>query len=118
MSAKDRIGWKKAVALKSARQLIVKLKIIGKVVSPYDDDKHRCLKAKVLGIYYLNGTRSPARTCVSACYYTSDEIPKRERLHYTVGKVVTADGLNLNRSRRCGQGINFFWDRKRAERYT
>ena len=70
--------------------------------------KCRCDKAKVLGIYNLDGTPSERTEAYSG--YDSDFV-------YRVGETVSVPNFNENRFNECAEGIHFFITRQEAIDY-
>ena len=76
--------------------------------------KCRCSKAKVLGIYKLDGTISDKESVTSTILYTRKSITPIE---YKVGETVYPDKFDEDRWQECSNGIHFFIDREAARRY-
>ena len=101
----DFIGWKKAKGNKE-KEVIVKLRIPSDAKrSSATTRKCRCDKAKVLEIYYLDGTVAEERKCHSAF---------DENFIYEVGKTVEVTDFSENRWSECAKGIHFFINRQEA----
>lgn len=101
----DFIGWKKAKGNKG-KEVIVKLRIPSDAKrSSATTRKCRCDKAKVLEIYYLDGTVAEERKCHSAF---------DENFIYEVGKTVEVTDFSENRWSECAKGIHFFINRQEA----
>lgn len=101
----DFIGWKKAEGNKG-KEVIVKLRIPSDAKrSSATTRKCRCDKAKVLEIYYLDGTVAEERKCHSAF---------DENFIYEVGKTVEVTDFSENRWSECAKGIHFFINRQEA----
>ena len=101
------IGWKKAEV--KGKKVIVKLEIPASAKrSSATSRKCRCDKAKVLEIYYLDGTIAKGRKCYSS--YNNDFV-------YEVGKTVKVDDFNEDRWNECSTGIHFFMNRQEAIDY-
>ena len=101
------IGWKKAEV--KGKKVIVKLEIPASAKrSSATSRKCRCDKAKVLEIYYLDGTIAKGRKCYSS--YNNDFV-------YEVGKIVEVDNFCEDRWNECAQGIHFFINRQEAINY-
>lgn len=87
--------------------VIVKLEIpaTAKRSSAEDTGKCRCDKAKVLGIYKINGKKHEKNVAYSL--YTNNTI-------YQVGKMVYPDSFDENRFKICSNGIHFFANKQDA----
>lgn len=117
---RSKIGWKMANEFYCGwRRVLVKLRIDGKVVRPINSDgKVRTNKAKVLEIrpiYYGWHGRKVGKRKIDLAYSCNfhggfGEFP------YKVGRIVRAK-LDKNTYTRCGSGINFFFDRRKAINY-
>ena len=102
------IGWKKA-RHKGGNPYLIKLEIPEDAKrSSATTNKCRCDKAKVLGIYNLDGT--PA--AVTEVLNTNE----KETL-YKVGEIVLPDSFDENRFNECSHGIHFFIDKQSAIDY-
>ena len=97
------IGWKKV------RGCLIKLEIPEDAKrSSATTNKCRCDKAKVLGIYDLDGTP----TSVTEVLNTN----QKETL-YKVGEIVLPDSFDEDRFNECSHGIHFFIDKQSAINY-
>lgn len=117
-----RIGWKKAGKNKNR---LVKLQILGRVVSPrLSEGKRRTDKARVLSITKIDrgyGWRGAFETKTNVKSTMSSQYcgKKHKPVLYVVGKIVKPkNGLNLNRNKDCGAGINFFFEKHKALYYV
>lgn len=72
--------------------------------------KCRCSKAKVLGIYELDGSETKLKSIYT--YHSLDNETK-----YTVGEMVYPDEFDENRWEECSSGIHFFVDINAARYY-
>lgn len=98
------IGWKKV-----GFGYLVKLQIPASAKrSSATTNKCRCSKAKVLGIYYLNGNNADIESITTTTY---------TKCTYTVGKMVYPDSFDEDRWHECSHGIHFFIDKEDAIRY-
>ena len=97
------IGWKKI------GNNLIKLKIPKDARrSSSTSIKCRCDKAKVLGIYNLDGNESKLREITNHNFQTT---------LYKVGKMVYPDSYDENRWNECSNGIHFFIDKQSAIDY-
>lgn len=97
------------IGYKSAEGYIVKLFIPASAQrSSATTRKCRCSKAKVLGIYFLDGTKSEEKTVHSDF---------NVNFTYTVGETVEVSNFDTNRWRECSTGIHFFLTFDEARRY-
>ena len=87
--------------------VLVKLEIpaTAKRSSAEDTGKCRCDKAKVLGIYKINGKKYGGNMAYSL--YTNNTI-------YPIGKMVYPDSFDENRFKVCSHGIHFFANKQDA----
>ena len=99
------VGWKKA--WHDDEPVIIKLRVLEDAKrSSSTGRKCRCDKAKVLGIYGLDGKEyDDARSIYDASFI------------YKVGETVVSDAFNENRWIECSNGIHFFITRTEAEEY-
>ena len=77
--------------------------------------KCRCSKAKVLGIYNLDGSEVKEEVD-KLTKYVSIGGPKP--IEYKVGEMIYPDDFNENRWKECSNGIHFFVDKEAAIRYN
>lgn len=98
------VGWKKI------DDKLIKLEIPAdaRIVSA-TTNKCRCDKAKVLGIYELDGTPATKKEITNTYY-----IP---HITYKVGEMVYPDSFDDNRWNECSNGIHFFIDKRDAMNY-
>ncbi len=106
------IGWKKAVIMEDA---VTFHRVIVKLLIPKDarrssafGRKCRCDKAKVLSIETLDGLETNMDTAFSA--YNGV-------FAYEIGKEVSVDNFDEDRSHECAPGIHFFMTREEAVEY-
>ena len=124
------IGWKK-IRFKSAKiecktlnidqtvyeTVLVKLKIPASAKrSSALSRKCRCSKAKVIGIYNLDGTITKMKS-VTNITRINDLINREQKTEYKVGEYVYPDSFDENRWNECSNGIHFFMDIHDAIRY-
>ena len=97
------IGWKKVDCY------LVKLQIPASARrSSATTTKCRCDKAKVLGIYNLDGTKAEITRIRNTNYTYCD---------YIVGEMVYPDSFDEDRFNECSHGIHFFINKQEAINY-
>ena len=99
------VGWKKA--WHDDELVIIKLRVLEDAKrSSSTGRKCRCDKAKVLGIYGLDGKE-----------YDDAHSDHDASFIYKVGETVVSDAFDENRFAECSNGIHFFISRTEAEEY-
>lgn len=116
-----RIGWKKAGFDKNR---LVKLQILGEVVSPKGSNKRRCLRVRTLAVYYIEsyyrmgyGMKYKTGKLIKNADVASSMFGGHGTSIYRTGKITRANGLDKSNN-ECGRGINFFWNKNTALRYN
>lgn len=106
------VGWKKAVIMED---LVTFHRVVVKLLIPKDarrssafGRKCRCDKAKVISIETLDGMATNMDTAFSA--YNGV-------FAYELGKEVSVDNFDEDRSHECAPGIHFFMTREEAVEY-
>ena len=86
---------------------MVKLEIPkdAEVIRPYNSQKCRCDKAKVLSIRVLNYFNVSSDENVSEA---ESWLRPDKSIKYIVGDMVYADALDLDKNKECANGIHFF----------
>lgn len=104
---KGKIINKKTFVYKKCQGKIVKLELqIGSIVFSINNKKCRTNKAKVISI---DGNE---KKCLKiASDYDNNFI-------YEVGKIIEVEDFNLMYNVECGKGINFFWTKEEAKKYS
>ena len=104
---KGKIINKKTFVYKKCQGKIVKLELqIGSIVFSINNKKCRTNKAKVISI---DGNEKKGLKIASD--YDNNFI-------YEVGKVMKVEDFNLMYNVECGKGINFFWTKEEAKKYS
>lgn len=102
------IAWKKT-RHKGETPYLIKLEIPEDAKrSSATSEKCRCDKAKVLGIYNLDGTDAGITEILN-----TNKVPTL----YKVGEMVLPDSWDDNRWNECSHGIHFFIDKQSAIDY-
>ena len=97
------VGWKKVSGY------LIKIEIPASAKrSSSTTNKCRCDKAKVLGIYTLDGKKADITTLVNTNYANTE---------YTIGKMVYPDSFDEDRWNECSHGIHFFVNKQDAINY-
>ena len=107
------IGWKKV------EDYLVKLEIPASAKRcSATTEKCRASKAKVLGIYTLDGEKTDLKNVVNKQERNKKLLFKRiPDLDYIVGETVYPDSFDENRWNECSHGIHFFINKEDAINY-